>query len=148
MPARDTTKLSERIFDARQDARLTQSELAKRIGVSRAAVGQYEQGRSKPSIGSLRKIADVTGRPMAWFMIEDAQQAMVSARQSPSDSSVEMLAALPPIVRLAFERKLKKAAIYAARLPEWVRNSPTPQNEQDLDAAIRSINQDIDDIES
>ena len=144
MPARDDTKLADRLKDAREEARLTQAGLGKLAGVSRAAISQFEQGRAKPSLGTLKKIAEVTKRPLAWFMIEDATVAMRSASSGTPDSTIETLNSLPPIVRRAIELRLQKAAEYSAHLPEWVRTSGLPSNQDDLNAAIDSINRDLD----
>jgi transcriptional regulator with XRE-family HTH domain len=144
MPARDETKLADRISDARKDAHLTQADLGRLVGVSRAAISQFEQGRAKPSLGTLRQIAEATKRPIAWFWIEDAAVAMRSVSSGTPDSTIEMLNSLPPIVRLALERRLQKAAEYASSLPEWIKTSGLPSNQDDLNAAIESINRDLD----
>jgi transcriptional regulator with XRE-family HTH domain len=144
MPARDETKLADRISDARKDAGLTQADFGRLVGVSRAAISQFEQGRAKPSLGTLKNMAAVTRRPMAWFMIEDAAVAMRSASSGTPDSTIEMLNALPPILRLALELRLKKADEYAATLPEWIKSSALPSNQDDLNAAIESIKRELD----
>lgn len=43
----------------RQDKRMTQDELAKRIGVSRSAIGMYESGAREPDYETLEALADV-----------------------------------------------------------------------------------------
>ncbi len=50
--------LGENIRRKRLEYDLTQLELAKRIGVSKAMIGYYEQGIKLPSIPSLIKLAD------------------------------------------------------------------------------------------
>lgn len=49
--------LGARISALRRDAGMSQSELARRLGVSSSAVGMYEQGRREPSAERLVKIA-------------------------------------------------------------------------------------------
>lgn len=46
---------------ARQMKELTQEEAAKRIGVSKDTLGNYERGKSYPDIPVLRKIEEVYG---------------------------------------------------------------------------------------
>lgn len=60
--------LGRRIAEARGKAKLSQRELARRIGVSQPAVAQWETGRDKktglpllPTLGHLQKVADALG---------------------------------------------------------------------------------------
>jgi len=46
---------------ARQEAGLTQAELARRIGVSQQQVAKLERPGANPSIATLRKVADALG---------------------------------------------------------------------------------------
>lgn len=46
----------------REEALLTQEELARACGVSRQAVVKWEHGHSRPSIPLLRKLVEVLGR--------------------------------------------------------------------------------------
>jgi len=46
---------------ARQDAGLSQQELARRIGVSQQQIAKLEQPTSNPSLGTLSKIAEALG---------------------------------------------------------------------------------------
>ncbi len=45
----------------REKAGLSQRELAYAIGVSQAAVAQWENGTSQPTLDNLRKVADILG---------------------------------------------------------------------------------------
>ncbi|MGU3536407.1 helix-turn-helix domain-containing protein [Methylobacterium sp. A54F] len=47
--------------EARLRARLTQAEIAARIGTSQATVARWETGRSAPTTSSLRRFAKATG---------------------------------------------------------------------------------------
>lgn len=57
----DTNNLGRKIADARRNARLTQNDLAARVGVTAQAVSKWEQGRSCPDIAILDEIADALG---------------------------------------------------------------------------------------
>lgn len=46
---------------ARSRAKLSQAEVASRMGTSQAAVARMESGRSLPSLRSLQRYADATG---------------------------------------------------------------------------------------
>lgn len=49
---------TERLVNLRNEKKLTQTEVSERIGVSRATLAHYEQGRSQPDFETLIKIAD------------------------------------------------------------------------------------------
>ncbi len=52
-------KFGNKIFQLRQEAKLSQSELAIKVGVTNKSVSKWENGASKPSTNVLRKLADV-----------------------------------------------------------------------------------------
>jgi uncharacterized protein len=49
------------IKDARQQAGLSQSELARRAGVAQPVISAYEKGRREPSLTMLTKLVEATG---------------------------------------------------------------------------------------
>lgn len=51
-------KLNERLFELRRKAGLSQEELADKIGVSRQAVGKWENGASVPELDKLLSLSD------------------------------------------------------------------------------------------
>ncbi|WP_189151678.1 helix-turn-helix domain-containing protein [Streptomyces lacrimifluminis] len=57
-----------RLTQARHLAGMTKKEVAQDIGVSPAAVGQYETGSSKPRPDLLPRLADVLGVPLEFFL--------------------------------------------------------------------------------
>jgi len=46
------------LIDARQEAGLTQRELAERIGVSQAVIARFESGENSPRVDTLARVAD------------------------------------------------------------------------------------------
>lgn len=58
--------LKERIKNARAHARLTQAELAKKVGVSQPVISQLEKGENLQSV-HLVKIASICGVSAAWL---------------------------------------------------------------------------------
>lgn len=51
-------EFKERLKGLRTDARLTQGELAKKVGITTSTISMYEQGNRKPSIEALEALAD------------------------------------------------------------------------------------------
>lgn len=56
--------LIEAMIRARRDAKLTQAELAKKIGTTQSAIARLEAGRVSPSIATLRRYAEATGHQL------------------------------------------------------------------------------------
>ena len=56
--------LIEAMITARRDARLTQAELAQKIGTTQSAIARLEAGRISPSITTLRRYAEATGHQL------------------------------------------------------------------------------------
>ena len=57
----NTHNLGRKIAHARKQLKLTQNDLALRVGVTAQAVSKWEQGRSCPDIAILDEIADALG---------------------------------------------------------------------------------------
>ena len=53
--------LIEALIRARTTARLTQAELAQRLGTTQSAIARLEGGRVSPSFATLRRYAEATG---------------------------------------------------------------------------------------
>jgi predicted transcriptional regulator len=53
--------LIEALVRARTHAKLSQAELAKRIGTTQSAVARLEGGHVSPSLSTLRRYAEATG---------------------------------------------------------------------------------------
>lgn len=64
-------ELGKQLKQARADANLSQEELAKRIGVSRQTISNWENCRSYPDIGSLIKLSDLYGLSLDAMLKED-----------------------------------------------------------------------------
>jgi transcriptional regulator with XRE-family HTH domain len=62
----------QRLRQVRLEQGFTQTELARRAGLSPGLIGQLEQGKVKPSLQSVKKIADVLGLSPCYFIAEEA----------------------------------------------------------------------------
>jgi len=54
--------INEKIKEFREDAGLTQSELADRMGISEKTIQRYEKGTTIPSTSQLKQIGDILGQ--------------------------------------------------------------------------------------
>ena len=57
----DEYALIESLVQARTAAKLTQAQLAQRLGTTQSAVARLEGGRVSPSLATLRRYAEATG---------------------------------------------------------------------------------------
>lgn len=64
-------KLSEKIYDCRKKAGLSQEALAEQIGVSRQAVSKWETGDAVPEIGKLLLLAKLFGVTTDYLLSEE-----------------------------------------------------------------------------
>lgn len=55
-------EISAQISSIRSSAKMTQKELAKECGLTQANISNIEKGMSKPTVDSLKKIADALGK--------------------------------------------------------------------------------------
>lgn len=90
--AEGAASLGARIRFAREQAGLTQVELAQRIGLADAqSVSNYERGRTDVPRQRLRRIAAVTGKPLAFFVAEQEQAAEQLSALERIATSIESL---------------------------------------------------------
>jgi len=81
-PSLDEQAVCERVADnlrhLRKQHRLSLEELSRQSGVSRAMLGQIEQGKSVPSIRILWQISQALGVTVSWFLQnQDTHQAVL-----------------------------------------------------------------------
>ncbi|UQA56324.1 type II toxin-antitoxin system HicB family antitoxin [Polyangium aurulentum] len=76
---------------ARQDAGLTQTELARRVGVSQQQIGKLERNGTNPSLVTLEKLARALGARLEVKLLEAAEPPAVERHRA-----VERREAPPP----------------------------------------------------
>lgn len=62
-------RLIEELVRARTKAKLSQAELAKRIGTTQSAIARLEGGGVSPSLSTLRRYAEATGSKLEISLI-------------------------------------------------------------------------------
>lgn len=55
----------------RVNAKLTQKEWAKKLGVSNATIVNWEKGNTEPSLSQLRKMSELSDIPMDFIFVPD-----------------------------------------------------------------------------
>jgi transcriptional regulator with XRE-family HTH domain len=114
-------QIKDRLKEARLGAGFTQQELARRVGVQRASVSQWESGTTVPRTENLARVAKETRKPLAHFMIGVAAKALrAEPNLTVSDALVNQLASLPAPLRLIAERRIAQLSLYAEALPAWL----------------------------
>ncbi len=66
--------LIEALIRARAAAKLTQAELARRIGTTHSAIARLEGGRVSPSLATLRRYAEATGTELTVGLVPVADR--------------------------------------------------------------------------
>jgi transcriptional regulator with XRE-family HTH domain len=65
----------ETLIRARTEAKLSQAELAKRIGTTQSAIARLESGSISPSLSTLRRYAAATGTRLHMELVPDRESA-------------------------------------------------------------------------
>ncbi|MFZ5651773.1 MAG: helix-turn-helix domain-containing protein [Bacillota bacterium] len=89
---------------AREEAGLSQEQLAARVGCSQSTLSNYEKGKRRIYLAQLERIAEVLQRPIDYFMQPPSEQESVAAGELGPDSTdikamLEALEKLSPVQR-------------------------------------------------
>lgn len=63
-------EFGQRVKKLRIEAGLTQEDIAKKLGLSKTAVGAWENGRAKPRLDKMNKLSDLFGVPVSELLGE------------------------------------------------------------------------------
>lgn len=75
-----TISLGDRIKAAREEAKLSQLQVAVTLGISDKTISGYESSRISPPINKLEKLADLLKKPVGFFIGSDPKNYKVSSR--------------------------------------------------------------------
>ncbi len=64
-------QLIEALVSARTRAKLSQAEVARRVGTTQSAIARLEGGRVSPSVSTLRRYAEATGAKLEINLISN-----------------------------------------------------------------------------
>jgi transcriptional regulator with XRE-family HTH domain len=104
--------MTRRLWEARREARLTQAQLARRLGLSQAMVSQAESGRDVVGERYLKKVLEACELPSDWRMEQVPARVACERELDPSE-----IAGLDPqtcqLVRRGSERDLELGRMFA-----------------------------------
>lgn len=75
----------QQLIDLRKAAGISQYELARRVKLSRSALGNYEQGEREPDFDTTKKLADFFGVSVDHLLGREAGEPAQVATQEMSD---------------------------------------------------------------
>lgn len=104
----------EKVRKAREDAGLTQEQLAEQCGVTVNSVGHYEGGRAVPKVDTLERIAAATGKPLAWFFQADDAAEPAPAPAEPPTPQPDMQSLLAQLVAAQVRAEERQAEMSQA----------------------------------
>ena len=79
--------IGEKIAQARREKRLTQEELADRLGVSRQAVSKWESGAALPETDKLARLSGLLGVSCDYLLCDDASEEQGNAFGRPKQEA-------------------------------------------------------------
>lgn len=92
--------MGDRIKSLRREAGLSAAALARELGVTRSAVGQWESGATGPSMTHLSRIAALTGVAFEWLATGRGSPRGGAVRDARRDYPAEAVAKDPQERRL------------------------------------------------
>ncbi len=72
--------LAERLRQAREMERMNVSQFGRLVGIESRTISAYEHKKSRPSVEQLVRIAQVTHKPLRFFVEEDTDQVMLEVK--------------------------------------------------------------------
>lgn len=79
-------EIGRKILAAREDRGMTQVDLAQELGITQAALSNYELGKRRLYLNQIEKIALVLGRKLDFFIAEETGNSLASPPDQEDDS--------------------------------------------------------------
>ena len=79
--------IGNRIQKAREEAGLSQEELASRLGYTQAALSNYELGKRRLYLANIEQIAKELNKPLSYFL-EDTAEAIKTGQEKAQDEII------------------------------------------------------------
>lgn len=100
--------ISENIKRLREVNGYSQTDLAQKIGVTRAAVSQYENGVTIPRMGVIERMAHVFSVPKSELIESKSEYAVISLFTDDETELLELYRSLPTIAKRALLAGLRE----------------------------------------
>jgi transcriptional regulator with XRE-family HTH domain len=84
-------EIGRKIQRAREEAGLSQEMLASRLGLTQAALSNYELGKRGLHVANLQRIAEALDRPLSYFIEEPDEATGVGEDRRLDESISEMI---------------------------------------------------------
>ena len=68
-------EIGRKLQKAREEAGLSQEELARKLGCTQASLSNYELGKRRLYLADLQRIGQILGKPVTYFL-EDGEEEM------------------------------------------------------------------------
>lgn len=104
------SRFSKNFKQLREAAGLTQEELSKKLGISRSAVGMYEQGKREPDFEDLENIADFFNVNLGFLLGDDNERSdsvtiiIEKARQLDHDEQQRLIMFADMLIKTRFNK--------------------------------------------
>ena len=114
--------IGEKIAQARREKRLTQEELADRLGVSRQAVSKWESGAALPETDKLARLSGLLGVSCDYLLCDDAEEEQENASGRPKqEAQTAQTLNQVKVIRPRPERRLLRVLrLILIAIPQWV----------------------------
>ncbi len=96
------TAVAQKIRQVVKETGMTQQNFAKKIGLGESVISRWLKGDRQPSITSLKKISEATGKPLKYFLESSENDS------SPDEKDIKILQLEKEILELKLKiRELK-----------------------------------------
>jgi transcriptional regulator with XRE-family HTH domain len=82
--------IGKKIQKAREEAGLSQEEMASRLGYTQAALSNYELGKRRLYLANIEQIAVLLNKPLSYFLDEPVPDAKVEGRKEKNETTAEI----------------------------------------------------------
>lgn len=114
-------QVAKRIKEAREWKGITQVKMAKLLDVARQTYLDIETGKTEPRVGTLSEIAEITERPLVWFVYGDANVELHDVQYKQDvNRLLEHFSKLPHEIRSAI---LNQSVTIASLLVKYTKSS-------------------------
>jgi transcriptional regulator with XRE-family HTH domain len=101
-------KIGRKLQEAREEAGLSQEELARKIGCTQASLSNYELGKRRLYLADLQRIGQLLGKQITYFLDESEEQESLPLNE---------------ILQIMEEQYLREILFEAKQLPSSLRKS-------------------------